>query len=228
MLQRESRPRAVLLDIDGTLLDSNMAHARAWVDVLQEFGYEPPLVQAAWRLIGMGGDKVLPELTGIEKVSPAGKKITARRREIFLKRYLPTLQPTPGARAFCQRLRDSGIKIVIATSASTEEIDQLLERSGVSDLIQEETSSGDVDASKPDPDIFVAALDKAGYPGDQSVVIGDTPYDVQAAGKAGLRIIAFRSGGWKDEDLRGAVEIYDHPQDALAHFDRSMLGRGGV
>lgn len=218
------QPRAVLLDIDGTLLDSNDAHAKAWVDVMNEFG-KPVDFQHIRSLIGKGGDKVIPEVTGHPKESPEGERIAERRGEIFRERYLPKLEPTPGARAFCHRLRDDGIKLVIATSAAKDEVDGLLERAGVSDLIQDETSAGDVEASKPDPDIFMAARQKGGYPAELTVVLGDTPYDVEAATRAGLRIVALRSGGWGDTDLAGAVEIYDHPQDLLAHFDKSVFGR---
>ena len=220
------QPKAVLLDVDGTLLDSNDAHARAWADVGDEFGFDIPFDKAR-RLIGMGGDKVLPELTGVEDETERGEQIKKRRTEIFMERYLADLKPTPGARAFCHRLRDDGIKLVVATSANEQEMGVLLEKAGVQDLVQGATNSDDAENSKPDPDIVQAALREAGFPAEDTIMLGDTPYDVMAANRAGVRIVAVRSGGWGDEDLRGAAAVFDDPADLLARFDESPFGRGG-
>jgi phosphoglycolate phosphatase-like HAD superfamily hydrolase len=215
---------AVILDIDGTLLDSNDAHADAWVDVGREFGYDIPWEKAR-RLIGMGGDKVLPALTGLEKNDPAGRRIADRRGEIFRGRYLPTLRPTPGTRALLERMREEGRKLVVATSASADDLDGLLDATGGADLIESSTSAGDAERSKPDADIVLAALEETGCPPNQVVMIGDTPYDVEAAGRAGVDIIAVRCGGWGDDELRGAVAIFDDPADLLENYDLSPLGR---
>jgi phosphoglycolate phosphatase-like HAD superfamily hydrolase len=215
---------AVILDIDGTLLDSNDAHADAWVDVGREFGYDIPWKKAR-RLIGMGGDKVLPALTGLEKNDPAGRRIADRRGEIFRGRYLPTLRPTPGTRALLERMREEGRKLVVATSASADDLDGLLDATGGGDLIESSTSAGDAERSKPDADIVLAALEETGCPPNQVVMIGDTPYDVEAAGRAGVDIIAVRCGGWGDDELRGAVAIFDDPADLLENYDLSPLGR---
>jgi HAD superfamily hydrolase (TIGR01509 family) len=222
-----SRVRVVILDIDGTLIDSNDAHAQAFLDAAEELGLEVPEFREVWRRIGMGGDKLIPQVWGFEKDSEQGEKLNQRKGEIFRERFLPTLQPTRGARALLHRMRDDGIKLVIATSADKEDLDGLLERAGVQDLIQEATSADDVEASKPDPDIVHAARAEGGYPAEQTVMLGDTPYDVEAANKAGVPIIAVRSGGWGDEDLGGAVAVYADPADLLEHFDESAVGRGG-
>jgi HAD superfamily hydrolase (TIGR01509 family) len=222
-----SRVRVVILDIDGTLIDSNDAHAQAFLDAAEELGLEVPEFREVWRRIGMGGDKLIPEVWGFEKDSEQGEKLNQRKGEIFRERFLPTLQPTRGARALLHRMRDDGIKLVIATSADKEDLDGLLERAGVQDLIQAATSADDVEASKPDPDIVHAARDEGGYSTEQTVMLGDTPYDVEAANKAGVPIIAVRSGGWGDEDLGGAVAVYADPADLLEHFDESAVGRGG-
>jgi phosphoglycolate phosphatase-like HAD superfamily hydrolase len=124
------------------------------------------------------------------------------------------------------RLRDDGIKLVVATSAGGDEVEGLLEQAGVEDLIQAATSSSDAEESKPDPDIVEAALEQAGFPPDQVVMLGDTPYDVEAATRAGIAIVAVRTGGWEDADLRGAVAVYDDPAALLEAFDESPLGRG--
>ncbi len=219
-----SHLRAVILDVDGTLIASNDAHARAYVDAGKELGYDIDFEKVR-RLIGMGGDKLLPRAVGLEEDSEEGKRITERKKEIFHERYLPTLEPTPGARQLLDRLRDDAVKLVVATSAKEDEMKGLLEQAGIQDLIQDATSSSDAEESKPDPDIVQAALDQAGFPTDRVVMIGDTPYDVEAATRAGVGIIAVRSGGWADEDLRGALVIYDHPADLLEHYEESPLGR---
>jgi HAD superfamily hydrolase (TIGR01509 family) len=220
--ERRRGLRAVILDIDGTLLDSNDAHAEAWKEVGLEFGKNIPF-HAARALIGMGGDKVLPRLTGFKEDDPRGKEILDRRGEIFRERYLPRLQPLPGARDLLTRLKHEGLQLVVATSADEEEVALLLERAGVRDLIEDTASSGDVDESKPAPDIVDAALERAGCLPNQTVMMGDTPYDVLAAQRAGVAIIGVRSGGWGDRDLAGSIEIYDHPLHLLKNFDSSVL-----
>jgi phosphoglycolate phosphatase-like HAD superfamily hydrolase len=215
--------RAVLLDVDGTLIDSNDAHARAWVDVGAELGYDIRFEEVR-PLIGMGGDKVLPRLTGLEEESAAGRRVTARRGEIFLERYLPSLHAFPGARELLLRMRSAGLRRVVASSAGRDELDALLERAGLADLVDASTSSSDADASKPAPDIVEAALEQAGCGPDGAVMLGDTPYDVEAALRAGVAIVALRCGGWDREALRGAASVYADPRELLACWDDSILG----
>ena len=219
-----SQLRGVLLDIDGTLLDSNDAHARAWVEVLAEFGYAVPFERAR-RLIGMGGDKVLPELTSLDAESEQGKRISARRRQLFLERLLPSLGPFPKTRELLCALRDRDLMLVVATSAGAEEVKPLLKQANVADLIDEKTSSGDAEESKPAPDIVEAAVARSGLREAELIMLGDTPYDVAAARRAGVRIIGFRSGGWGDADLAGSLAVYDGPADLLARLDESHLVR---
>ncbi|HYW13681.1 MAG TPA: HAD hydrolase-like protein [Longimicrobium sp.] len=125
-----TKARVVVLDIDGTLIDSNDEHAHAWVEVGREFGHEIDYDRVR-RLIGMGGDKVLPELTGIEEDTDEGKQIKERRGEIFREKYLPTLKAFPRTRQLLERFRDDGYTLVIATSASKEDMDALLEQGGI-------------------------------------------------------------------------------------------------
>ena len=220
-----SKAKVVVLDIDGTLVDSNDEHAHAWVDVGREFGH-PIGYDRVRRLIGMGGDKVLPELTGIEEDTDEGTRIKERRGEIFRERYLPTLRAFPHARELLERFRDDGYTLVVATSASKEDMDALLEQAGIQDLMEEKTSSSDADASKPDPDIVQAALESAdARPGD-AIMLGDTPYDVEASGRAGVRCVALRCGGWGDDELGGAVAVYDDPADLLARYADSPFAAG--
>jgi phosphoglycolate phosphatase-like HAD superfamily hydrolase len=123
------------------------------------------------------------------------------------------------------RVRDDGLKAIVATSAKDEELTGLLKAAEVDDLMEERATSSDAKRSKPDPDIVEAAIEESGIPSSKAVMIGDTPYDVEAATRAGVRIIAFRSGGWDDASLKGAAQIYDGPADLLAHYDASLLGR---
>ena len=215
-----NKVRAVLLDIDGTLLLSNDAHAQAFVDAAVQLGV-PADFSKVRRLIGKGGDKLIPEAFGFEAESDLGKRLDALKGKIFKSRYLPTLQPAPGARALLIRFREDNTKLVVATSAGKEDVDQLLERGEVRDLIHDSASAEEVEGSKPEPDVVLAALKKAKEEPRWVIMLGDTPYDVEASTRAGVRIIAVRCGGWMDTDLQGAVAIYDDPQDLLDHYDES-------
>jgi HAD superfamily hydrolase (TIGR01509 family) len=216
--------RAVILDMDGTLIDSNDAHARAWVEALKQYGFEVDLNRAR-SLVGMGGDNYLPAIIGIEADTIIGKQISEARGEIFKTTYLPHLQPFPQARALLQRMRDDRLKLVVASSSAPDDLLPLLQKAGVDDLIEKQTSAGDVERSKPDPDIIHAALDKAGCRADEAIMLGDTPYDVEAATHAGVSIIALRCGGWSDTELKGAIAVYNDPADLLAHYQSSPLGK---
>ncbi|HUS17191.1 MAG TPA: HAD family hydrolase [Chloroflexia bacterium] len=217
-----ARIRGVILDVDGTLVDSNHAHAQAWVDALTEAGYqvEYEKVRAG---IGMGGDKLLPSVIGVEKDSDEGKRLSKRRTEIFQKHYLPHLQAFPQTRELLQRIRERAIRLAVASSAEEKELKALLKIAGADDLIAMKASSEEVEHTKPDPDIVESAYGLLGNSSDEVVMIGDTPYDVQAATRAGVRAIAFRCGGWDDEALAGASAIYDGPADLLAHLDESII-----
>ena len=216
----------VLLDIDGTLIDSNDAHARAWVDSLRAHGYVVPFEEVR-PLIGMGGDKVLPALTGLDPESTEAERMSVTRSELFLERELPTLQPTRRARQLLEHMLGAGLELVVATSAKDDEVRALLERAGVSDLIQLASSADDAERSKPDPDIVRAALRLSGSQAAHSAMIGDTPYDVEAAARARVPAIALRCGGWWDDAALGhATAIYDDPADLVANFETSPLGRG--
>jgi HAD superfamily hydrolase (TIGR01509 family) len=212
---------AIIFDVDGTLVDSNDAHARAWVDVLEEHDRPVPFARVR-PLIGMGGDKVLPLLTGIEQESEIGQRLSSRRGEIFRERYLPHLKAFPAVRELFLLLKDRGHALAIASSAQEEELVALLEVAGVADLVEHRTSSSDADASKPDPDIVGAVLTQLGRPA-RAVMVGDTPYDVEAAGRAGIASVAVRCGGWTDADLRDALAVYADPADLLACYESSPL-----
>jgi HAD superfamily hydrolase (TIGR01509 family) len=213
----------VILDIDGTLVLSNDAHAQSWVEAFANHGYEVPFDKVR-PLMGMGGDQLVPQLfPDLNEEEEPGKTIASEHKELVLNKYRPELKPTDGARALVQKLLDNGLHVVIATSASPKELSVMLEVAKVDDLLHEATTSSDAENSKPAPDIVEAALKKAQMAPDRVVMLADTPYDIEAASKAGVDVIAVRSGGFSDEDLAGAIAIYDHPADLLQHYDSSPL-----
>jgi HAD superfamily hydrolase (TIGR01509 family) len=216
--------KGVIFDVDGTLLDSNDAHAISWVEAFAEAGYDVPF-DVVRPLIGMGADKLLPKTIGISNDSDEGKKLVARHSEIFEERHLPRLRPFKGARDLVQRIRSDDLKALVATSAREEQLTELLKAAHVDDLMEERATASDAKRSKPDPDIVQAAIEESGISPKHLVMIGDTPYDIEAAAKAGVRTIAFRCGGWTDDKLKGAAEIYDGPADLLAHYEASLIGR---
>jgi len=219
--------RGVLLDVDGTLVDSNDAHARSWVEALATFGYDVAYDEVR-RRIGEGGDKLIPQVTGLQSETDRAKALSARRWEIFRDDFLPALRPTPGARALVDRLRDDGLRLVVATSAKDDEMRAILDQAGLADVLPQRTSADDADRSKPDPDIVHAALQRESLRPDQTVMLGDTPYDVQAGLHAGVDVIALRSGGWSDAELRGAVAVFDDPAALLSAWQRSPLAQRTV
>lgn len=214
--------QGVIFDIDGTLVDSNDAHAESWVDTFAEAGYDVPF-DVVRPLIGMGADKLLPRTVGISDESDEGKKLVKRRAEIFDKKYLPHLRALNGSRELVMRVRSDGLEAIVATSAKDQQLKALLKAAKVDDLMEEKATASDARRSKPDPDIVHAAIEEAGIDPRELIMIGDTPYDIEAASKAKVRTIAFRSGGWSDNDLRGAIAIYDGPADLVAQYDSSPI-----
>jgi phosphoglycolate phosphatase-like HAD superfamily hydrolase len=215
-------PKVVLFDIDGTLVDSNDAHAHAWVKAFAEAGIRTDF-QKVRCAIGMGGDKLMPAIAGIQADSPPGQRISERRSEIFKGEYLPHLRPFRDAGNFVSAIQARGLKTVAASSAKRDELEALLKIAGALSLLGGGASGDDAEQSKPDPDIVHAALKKTGASASDALMIGDTPYDIEAAARAGVRTIAFRSGGWNDATLQGAVAIYDGPWDLLARLDESPI-----
>ncbi|WP_254721888.1 HAD family hydrolase [Kovacikia minuta] len=152
-----------------------------------------------------------------------GSKSPIHRKELILNKYCSQLVSANGSRELVEKMRDQGFHLIVASSASQQELEVLLEIARVKDLLPETTSSNDADASKPAPDIVEAALRKADLAPDKTLMLGDTPYDIESAGQAGVGVIAFRCGGFKDEQLSNAIAIYDDPADLLRHYDQSPL-----
>jgi HAD superfamily hydrolase (TIGR01509 family) len=215
--------RGVLLDVDGTLVDSNDAHAHAWVKALAESGYLVSF-KAVRPFIGMGGDKLLPKVCGLDLDSSVGKRVSVRRREIFAKEFLPQLRPCRGAARLLGLFENRGFRLVVASSSNKEELGALLKICGAQRLASSATSADDADQSKPDPDILQAALHKLAISQSEVLMLGDTPYDIEASRRAGVGVVALRCGGWKDEDLK-ADAIFDDPADLAEHFEDSPFAR---
>lgn len=217
--------RGVILDVDGTLLRSNDAHAYAWADAFAEAGIAAPY-DIVRPLIGMGADKLLTAIQpGFSNQHGPGKRISERVGAIFLSRYAHGLEPTNGARALVEHLRAEGLRLVVATDAKQQELELLLKAAHVADLIAERVSGSDVEHSKPSGAIVAAALREIGLWAGDAIMIGDQPYDIQAAAREGLPTIALRCGGRTDDELTGAAAIYADPADLLAHYATSPLGR---
>jgi len=214
----------VLLDIDGTLIDSNDANARCWMEALLAHGVEVNYIKLR-EAVGMGGDNLLPKVAHIEGDSPQGKAISETRSEILKSKYLPTLRGFPQVKELLTRLHGDGLKLVVATSAKPDEADALLKLRGAPDLIDTIATTEDAESSKPAPDIINAALKKSGLAAEEVIMLGDTPYDVESAQKAGVGIIGVRCGGWAAPDLKGALAVYNDPADLLAHYDELPLAR---
>lgn len=217
-----ARIRTVLFDIDGTLLDSNDAHAHAWLDSLRGHGRNVPFERVRSK-IGMGGDKLLAEVAGIDRDSVEGRSINERRTMILKAQYLPDVGPFPGARVLVDRLRSRGLTCAAVSSSTSEDLQDLLRAAGVADLMDAVISADDATRSKPDPDLVEIALERVGVAAAEALMVGDTPYDIEAGARAGVPVVALRCGGWTDRDLRGAIAIYDDPADLSSQLDRSPL-----
>lgn len=217
--------QGVILDVDGTLVLSNDAHAQAYVDAFAELGYDVPFEKIR-PLIGMGSDQLVPQVVPELKDDEGKVKgISERRKELIINHYGSTLSPTNGARQLVLHMQQAGLRLMIASSATSEEMEILLKAAQVDDLLKEITTSSDAEASKPEPDIVEAALKKLQMEPSQVLMIGDTPYDIQSAGAAGVEVIAVRCGGFDDTALAGAKAIYDDPADVLAHYADSSLSK---
>jgi phosphoglycolate phosphatase-like HAD superfamily hydrolase len=178
------------------------------------------------RRIGKGGDQLLPVFVSAQRLADEEQIISDFRSDLFKGQYLPRVRAFPGVPALFQRVRLGGMKIALASSGKAEEVENYARIAAVTDLIDLATTADDVKRSKPEPDIFEAALAKlAPLSAGESIVIGDTPWDVIAAKKAGLRTIGMLCGGFPEDDLRdaGAIAIFKDPEDLFARYDGSPL-----
>ena len=214
-------PPAAILDVDGTLVDTNYHHALAWFRAFREQGIVLPL----WRLhrhVGMGGDKYVSALAGDEVEERLGDRLRERWEQLF-DEVIDEVEPLAGARELIADLKERGHAVVLASSAVEKHVDAFVDKLGVRDLADGWTTKDDVEASKPDPDLVRAALDKAGT--DEAVMVGDTPWDVEAARKCGLETIAVVTGGYSEQEQReaGAVDVFDSIEQLRERLDATPL-----
>ena len=216
-----SELKAVIFDVDGTLIDSNDLHIEAWREAFAHYAialtYEEIHAQ-----IGKGGDQLIPVFCSKEEVDKFGDELEKLRVEIFTRDYLPQVRPFPKVRELFERLSADGIEIALATSSRESELETYFKILGVRDLVSDATSADDAEHSKPCPDIFEAALGRLeDVYANEAIVVGDTPYDAIAAAKAGMKTIAVLSGGFTGERLReaGAIAVYVDVAALLEHYD---------
>jgi HAD superfamily hydrolase (TIGR01509 family) len=213
---------AALLDVDGTLIDSNYQHALAWYRAFREHG----IVLPVWRIhraVGMGGDQLVPALAGREVDAEQGDEIRATRDRIYKGELIEEIAALAGARDLIGALKDRGVRIVLASSSPQDELERYLELLEARDVVDSWTTKDDVDATKPAPDLVAAALEKAGT--DDAVMVGDTPWDIEAASKAGVETVCVMTGGWSKQELRGAgaVAVFESVEELGERLDETPL-----
>ncbi|MEJ7577892.1 MAG: HAD family hydrolase [Pyrinomonadaceae bacterium] len=217
--------KGVIFDVDGTIVDSVDLHAQAWQEAFKKFGREVPFEKVRHQ-IGKGGDQLMPVFFSKEELERFGKEMEEYRGEIYKRDHLSRVTGFPKVRELFERIRRDDKRIALASSAKKDELEVYKEIARISDLIEAETSADDAEKSKPHPDIFEAALKRlGGIAPEKIMVIGDTPYDAEAAGKARLRTVGVLCGGFSEEELRaaGCIAIYKDPADLLALYDDSPL-----
>jgi HAD superfamily hydrolase (TIGR01509 family) len=212
---------AAILDIDGTLVDTNYQHTVAWYRAFEKCGYRP----AAWRIhrhIGMGGDQLVEAVGGAEAEAQHGDEIREAEKTFYAE-LIDETRPFDGARELIAELKRRGHTVVLASSAHGEDVERYVDDLQVRDLVDDWTTSADVEETKPQPDLVAAALRKGGEL--SAVMVGDTVWDVEAAARAEVKTIGLLTGGFAESELRdaGAVDVFESPQDLLAHLDSTPL-----
>ena len=217
-------PGAAILDIDGTLVDTNYQHAIAWYRAFRAHDLVLPL----WRIhrsIGMGGDQLVPALAGDDWEDRHGDDVRDAEKEHYSE-LIDEVRPLADARPLIERLKGDGWTIVLASSAKEEEVDHYLDLLDARELADAWTSSADVEATKPEPDLVECALEKAGVGADGAVMLGDSTFDCEAAGRAGVEAVAVRTGGFADDELReaGAAAVFEDLSELLERFGETSFG----
>jgi HAD superfamily hydrolase (TIGR01509 family) len=218
---------AVIFDIDGTLIDSNDFHAQAWVAAFAKYGKNIKFYEAR-RQVGKGADQYMPVFLTQKEIRQYGEKLGDYRGDFFKRNYLRKIKPFPKVRELFERLKAEGKRIVLASSAKADELEEFKKIARIADLIEEETSADDAERSKPYPDIFQSALEKLGKINKKNViVIGDTAYDAEAAGKIDLKTIGVLSGGWTESELKsaGCREVYGDVAEILENYEKTLLAK---
>jgi HAD superfamily hydrolase (TIGR01549 family) len=214
-------PPAAILDIDGTLVDTNYHHSIAWFRAFRQNGIVLPI----WKIhrhMGMGGDQLVPALTDDETEEEKGDDIRAAEKTLYMA-LIDEVEPTEGARDFIVSLKERGHTVVLASSAKANEVDYYLDLLDARSLADAWTTSADVRATKPQPDLVLAAMEKAGS--DEGVMVGDTPWDIEAARRAGVDTLAVITGGFSRAELEeaGAVAVFESVAELRSRLDETPL-----
>jgi HAD superfamily hydrolase (TIGR01509 family) len=212
-----------VLDIDGTLVDTNYHHAIAWYRAFRQSGIVLPI----WRIhrhIGMGGDQLVGALTDEKTEKEKGDEIRAAEKTLYFE-LIDEVEPMEGARELIEDLKSRGHTVVLASSAKEDEVEKYLDLLDARELADSWTTSADVEETKPQPDLVNAALERSGGSADEAVMVGDTPWDVHAAENAGVKTITVRTGGFGDDELRdaGSIEVYESVAELRAKLDETPL-----
>ncbi len=218
--------KAVIFDVDGTLVDSIDLHAHAWQEAFRHFGY-PVDFDALRAQIGKGGDQLIPVFVPKEDLKRRHDAIDAFRHELYMRKYLHQVRGFHRTRALFQRLHHDGKRIALASSAKSDELAYCKRAADIDDLIDAETVLEDIDHSQPSPDILQAALDTLKLKPEEAVAVGGTPWDAKTAAKAGITMIGVLCGGFSEKGLRaaGCREVWRDPDDLLRHYPQSLIVR---
>jgi HAD superfamily hydrolase (TIGR01549 family) len=211
--------KAVIFDIDGTLVDSNDIHARCWVEAFAHFDktIEYDVIR---HQIGKGGDLLVPDLLNGREMRRFGEKLKKYRTQLYKDKYMHTVKPFPRIRELLETLHERGFKLALASSANEDEVQYYTGLLGVGDLLEGSTSKSDADVSKPSPEIFEAALERIGTKNNNTITVGDTPYDILASHRAALTTAAVLSGGFERELLVKAEFLFDGVGELVREIDR--------
>ena len=218
--------KAAIFDVDGTLVDTVLLHAQAWAETFRHYGVEVP-VDEVRREIGKGGDQLMPDFLSPDVIADKGEEIERFRSDLFKSKYLPQARGIPGAPELFRALAGRGLKIALASSCKADELAEYERLAGIEGLADTTTTSDDAERSKPFPDIFNAVLHKLAVAASDAVVIGDSPYDAEAARSAGLKTIGVLTGGFEEETLRaaGCIAVYRDLEELLRRLEESPLGQ---
>jgi HAD superfamily hydrolase (TIGR01549 family) len=215
-------PPTAILDIDGTLVDTNYHHALAWARAFRQYGVTLPI----WKIhrhIGMGGDQLVAALTSEEFDEESGDEVRTAEKALYTA-MIRDVDPLKGASELIQDLKERGGKVILASSAKSDELDHYLDLLGARDVADDWTSSADVEQTKPSPDLITAALEKAG--GGEAVMIGDATWDIEAAKRAGVETLAVMTGGFSEAELRdaGALQVFWSIEDLRQRLSETPFG----
>jgi HAD superfamily hydrolase (TIGR01509 family) len=219
--------KAVLCDIDGTLVESNWLHAGAWCDAFRAMGLELGLEDVR-RQIGKGGDELIPVFVPWWQRKFVEEPLKRYRKYVFHADCMAQVKVFPKVRDLLLHMKEAGIRVSLASSANQDEVEVYKKIARIEDLVEENSSADDAKRSKPHPEIFEATLKNLGVKASEALALGDTPYDAEAAGKAGVWTVGVTTGGWSEQELMdaGCVEVWKDVGELLERFEESAFARG--